>query len=751
MMTIKTTNLGFPRLGRKREWKKAIESYWNKKITKEELDSQLQNLHRENLLLQKHYGLDSVPVGDFSLYDHILDTSLLFNIIPERFQGREVNDDLLFDIARGNKENVASALIKWFNTNYHYIVPEWDNVSPKVGKNTLLERFNYAKSLHINAHPVIVGPITFVALSKGGNQSFEDKVRTLLPLYIEVFESLIQAGAELIQVDEPILVTDKSTELEAITQEAYQAFADAEVAQKLIIQTYFERANVKFLSDLPVKGIGLDFVHDHGHNLRQIENGNLDSSKTLFAGVIDGRNVWAADVEAKKALIEKLSQYSDDLYINPSSSLLLVPVSLDDETLDETVRDGLSFATEKLEELAALKNAINNNQTEQYDKLNAQYTRFQSQDFKNLDYDFESVRSQRASAFSERKVLQQRRLNLPDLPTTTIGSFPQSPEVRKQRADWKNKRITDEAYDTFLNNEIKRWIEIQEEIGLDVFVHGEFERNDMVEFFGEKLQGFLVTRFGWVQSYGSRAVKPPIIYGDVKWTAPLTVKETVYAQSLTDKPVKGMLTGPVTILNWSFERVDIPRATVQDQIALAINEEVLALEKAGIQVIQVDEPALREGLPLRQEFHAAYLEKAVHSFKLATSSVADETQIHTHMCYSQFGQIIHAIYDLDADVISIETSRSHGDLIKDFEDINYDLGIGLGVYDIHSPRIPTEEEITTAIHRALKEIDRSLFWVNPDCGLKTRKEDEVKAALSVLVNSAKKLRQDHIESPQTSA
>ncbi|MFP4963977.1 5-methyltetrahydropteroyltriglutamate--homocysteine S-methyltransferase [Staphylococcus coagulans] len=750
-MTIKTTNLGFPRLGRKREWKKAIESYWNKKITKEELDSQLQNLHRENLLLQKHYGLDSVPVGDFSLYDHILDTSLLFNIIPERFQGREVNDDLLFDIARGNKENVASALIKWFNTNYHYIVPEWDNVSPKVGKNTLLERFNYAKSLHINAHPVIVGPITFVALSKGGNQSFEDKVRTLLPLYIEVFESLVQAGAELIQVDEPILVTDKSTELEAITQEAYQAFANVEVAQKLIIQTYFERANVKFLSDLPVKGIGLDFVHDHGHNLQQIENGDLDSSKTLFAGVIDGRNVWAADVEAKKALIEKLSQYSDDLYINPSSSLLLVPVSLDDETLDETVRDGLSFATEKLEELAALKNVINNNQTEQYDKLHAQYTRFQSQDFKNLDYDFESVRSQRASAFSERKVLQQQRLNLPDLPTTTIGSFPQSPEVRKQRADWKNKRITDEAYDTFLKNEIKRWIEIQEEIGLDVFVHGEFERNDMVEFFGEKLQGFLVTRFGWVQSYGSRAVKPPIIYGDVKWTAPLTVKETVYAQSLTDKPVKGMLTGPVTILNWSFERVDIPRATVQDQIALAINEEVLALEKAGIQVIQVDEPALREGLPLRQEFHAAYLEKAVHSFKLATSSVADETQIHTHMCYSQFGQIIHAIHDLDADVISIETSRSHGDLIKDFEDINYDLGIGLGVYDIHSPRIPTEEEITTAIHRALKEIDRSLFWVNPDCGLKTRKEDEVKAALSVLVNSAKKLRQDHIESPQTSA
>ncbi|ELJ9285490.1 5-methyltetrahydropteroyltriglutamate--homocysteine S-methyltransferase [Staphylococcus pseudintermedius] len=745
MMTIKTTNLGFPRLGHKREWKKAIESYWNNKITKAELDDTLQQLHRSNLVLQQNYNLDSVPVGDFSLYDHILDTSLLFNIIPTRFQDRDVDDDLLFDIARGNKSHVASALVKWFNTNYHYIVPEWDNVTPRVNRNRLLERFNEAKALNINAHPVIVGPVTFVALSKGGDQSFEDKVRTLLPLYVEVLQSLIDAGAELIQIDEPILVTDKAAELEAITREAYEAFAEADVAKSLVIQTYFERANVKFLSALPVKGLGLDFVHDRGYNLQQIENGDFDRSKTLFAGIIDGRNVWAADVEAKKALIEKLSQYSDDLYINPSSSLLHVPVSLEDEVLEDDIRDGLSFATEKLETLDALKRAVNDNDTEAYDRLHAQYIRFQSQAFKNLEYDFESVRAKRASAFSERKVVQQQRLNLPDLPTTTIGSFPQSPEVRKQRADWKNNRITDEAYRQFVQDEIKRWIEIQEDIGLDVLVHGEFERNDMVEFFGEKLDGFLVTKFGWVQSYGSRAVKPPIIYGDVKWTAPLTIDETVYAQSLTDKPVKGMLTGPVTILNWSFERVDIPRSTVQDQIALAINEEVLALEKAGIQVIQVDEPALREGLPLRKEYHEDYLVKAVHSFKLATSSVTDETQIHTHMCYSQFGQIIHAIHDLDADVISIETSRSHGDLIKDFEDIDYDLGIGLGVYDIHSPRIPTEEEITTAIERGLQQIDRSLFWVNPDCGLKTRKEDEVKAALTVLVNSARKLRQDVVE------
>lgn len=742
MTTIKTSNLGFPRLGRKREWKKAIESYWAKKIDKTELDQTLTDLHKENLLLQKNYNLDSVPVGDFSLYDHILDTSLLFNIIPERFQGRTVDDDLLFDIARGNKEHVASALIKWFNTNYHYIVPEWDNVEPKVNRNVLLDRFNYAKSINVNAHPVIVGPITFVKLSKGGSQSFEEKVQTLLPLYKEVLQSLVDAGAEYIQVDEPVLVTDESENYENITKEAYDYFADAGLGEKLVIQTYFERVNVKFLSLLPVAGLGLDFVHDHGYNLEQIKAGDFDKSKTLYAGIIDGRNVWAADIEAKKELIETLQPYAKAIVIQPSSSLLHVPVSLDDETLDTSIEEGLSFATEKLDELDALRRLFNNNDSKKYDELKARYERFQSQSFKNLEYDFDSVPTSRKSAFKDRKKAQDARLHLPDLPTTTIGSFPQTREVRKYRADWKNNRISDEEYNNFLENEIARWIKIQEEIGLDVLVHGEFERNDMVEFFGEKLQGFLVTKFGWVQSYGSRAVKPPVIYGDVKWTAPLTVKETVYAQSLTDKPVKGMLTGPVTILNWSFERVDVPRKVVQDQIALAIDEEVLALEEAGIRVIQVDEPALREGLPLRSEYHEQYLADAVNSFKLATSSVQDETQIHTHMCYSQFGQIIHAIHDLDADVISIETSRSHGDLIKDFEDINYDLGIGLGVYDIHSPRIPTEEEIATAIDRSLQQIDRSLFWVNPDCGLKTRKEDEVKDALTVLVNTVRKKREE---------
>nr|WP_279389847.1 5-methyltetrahydropteroyltriglutamate--homocysteine S-methyltransferase [Mammaliicoccus sciuri] len=742
-MTIKTSNLGFPRLGKKREWKKAIESYWAKKIDKAELDQTLQDLHKEILTIQKDHHVDHIPTGDFSLYDHVLDTSLLFNIIPERFQGRPVDDDLLFDIARGNKDHVASALIKWFNTNYHYIVPEWDNVSPQLNNNVLLEKFNFSKEVGVTSHPVILGPVTYVALSKGGDQSFDEKVKTLLPLYKEVFEQLTEAGAEYIQVDEPILVTDGAADLQDITKEAYEFFNEAAPAAKLVLQTYFERVDLNFVGQLPVYGFGLDFVHDNGFNLQQIKDGLFPKEKALFAGIVDGRNVWSTNIEEKKALIETLQSYTDELVIQPSSSLLHVPVTLEEETLDDSVREGLSFATEKLDELYALKQLFNENDDTLYNELKAQYERFESQSFKQLEYDYDSVKSERTTPFKERKVLQDQVLNLPDLPTTTIGSFPQSREVRKYRADWKNNRISDEKYEEFVQNEIKRWIEIQEEIGLDVLVHGEFERNDMVEFFGEKLNGFLVTKFGWVQSYGSRAVKPPIIYGDVKWTAPLTVKETLYAQSLTDKPVKGMLTGPVTILNWSFERVDIPRSEVQDQIALAINEEVLALEEAGIKVIQVDEPALREGLPLRSEYHEDYLNKAVHSFRLSTSSVQDSTQIHTHMCYSQFGQIIHAIKSLDADVISIETSRSHGDLIKDFEDITYDLGIGLGVYDIHSPRIPTEEEITVAIDRALKEIDRSLFWVNPDCGLKTRQEEEVKQALTVLVNSVEKLRQDN--------
>ena len=482
-MTIQTSNLGFPRLGRKREWKKTIESYWANKIDTDTLNQQLTDLHKENLLLQKNYNLTSVPVGDFALYDHILDTSLLFNIIPERFQGREVNNDLLFDIARGNKEHVASALIKWFNTNYHYIVPEWENAEPKLNHNVLLDRFNYAQSINVNAHPVIVGPITFVKLSKGGAQSFEEKVNTLLPLYKEVLQSLVDAGAEYIQIDEPVLVEDDSAAYEDVTRTAYNYFAEEGLSHYLAIQTYFERVNLKFLNSLPVKGLGLDFVHDNGYNLAQIKAGYLDKDKTLYAGIIDGRNVWAADIEAKKSLIETLQNHTNDLVIQPSSSLLHVPVSLDDETLDESIAEGLSFATEKLDELDALRRLFNDNDSQKFDVLQTRYERFQNQSFKNLEYDFDRARTTRQSPFKVRKKAQDARLNLPDLPTTTIGSFPQSQEVRKFRADWKNSRITDEDYKSFLKNEIARWIKIQEDIGLDVLVHGEFERNDMVEFF----------------------------------------------------------------------------------------------------------------------------------------------------------------------------------------------------------------------------------------------------------------------------
>lgn len=733
-MTIKTSNLGFPRLGEKREWKKAIENYWNGQIQLNELHDTLKNIKADNKALQKGYSIDSLPSGDFSYYDHVLDASLLFNIIPERFQGQEVDETLLYNIARGNKEHVASALLKWFNTNYHYIVPEWDNVSPKFNQSAFDRQYTERSG---SIHPVIVGPVTYVALSKGGSQSFEEKVRSLLPLYTEYFNQF--GDVDYFQVDEPVLVTDSSESLKDITKEVYEYFNDALDGKNIVIQTYFERADVEFLSSLPVYGLGLDFVHDQGENLKQVKNGDL-KNKALYAGVIDGRNVWRSDLETVKSTVQTLKDHVDDLTIQPSSTLLHVPVTLKNESLNQSVEDGLAFATEKLEELAALKTYFNHDDSSQLDALQKRFVNFNNQSFKHLEYDFD-VPVERASAFETRSKKQQEKLNLPLLPTTTIGSFPQSKEVRKYRADWKNNRISDEEYRTFIESETKRWIDIQEDLDIDVLVHGEFERNDMVEFFGQRLAGFLVTKFGWVQSYGTRAVKPPIIYGDVKWTKPMTLEETLYAQSLTEKPVKGMLTGPVTILNWSFERVDIPKVEVMNQIALAIKDEVQELEKEGITIIQVDEPALREGLPLRSEYHGQYLDDAVNAFKISTSSVQDETQIHTHMCYSQFGKIIHAIKALDADVISIETSRSHGDLIQDFEDITYDLGIGLGVYDIHSPRIPKPVEIKEAIDRALTNIDTKLFWVNPDCGLKTRKEDEVTAALKVLVDTVQEKRQ----------
>ncbi len=736
------SSLGYPRLGENREWKKLIESYWAGQISKEDLFAQAKELRLEFLKKQDQAGLDLIPVGDFSLYDHILDLSLQFNIIPKRFAKEDKDIDLYFAIARGNKENVASSMKKWFNTNYHYIVPEWSKQKPQITNHRLLDLYKEAREIvGDKAKPVITGPITYVALSSGV-EDYTQAIKSLLPLYKEVFQELVDAGASYIQVDEPIFVTDEGHDLLEAAKGVYAYFAKEVPQAKLIFQTYFEALiDAKVLSQLPVAAFGLDFVHGLEENLAAVEAGYFDG-KTIFAGVVDGRNVWANDFATTQKLIATLKDHAKEVVIQPSSSLLHVPVTTKNETdLDPVLKNGLAFADEKLTEIKLLAEKADGIANEAYDKHVADYDALQAADFRNVDLeDLDKVATSRAHDYKVRRQVQQDRLHLPTLPTTTIGSFPQSPEIRRTRLAWKRGDISDADYKEFIKSEIARWIKIQEDLDIDVLVHGEFERVDMVEFFGQKLAGFTTTKFGWVQSYGSRAVKPPIIYGDVQHIRPLTVEETVFAQSLTDRPVKGMLTGPITITNWSFERTDIPRRELFNQIGLAIKDEIKLLEDAGIAIIQVDEAALREGLPLRKAKQKAYLDDAVHAFRVATSSVKDDTQIHTHMCYSKFDEIIDSIRDLDADVISIETSRSHGDIIESFETAVYPLGIGLGVYDIHSPRVPTKEEVVKNIERPLNQLDLEQFWVNPDCGLKTRREPETIAALEVLVQATKDVR-----------
>lgn len=739
---IRVSNLGYPRLGEQREWKHLIESYWADKISKEELEKGARALRLSFLQKQADAGVDLIPVGDFSLYDHILDLSVQFGIIPKRFSDQDIDLDLYFALARGNKDNVASSMKKWFNTNYHYIVPEWTKKRPQLTNSRLLDLYKEARQVvGDRAKPVITGPITFVALSSGVTD-FTAAVKSLLPLYKQVFTELVEAGATYIQVDEPIFVTDEGADYLEAAKAVYGYFAKQVPEAKLIFQTYFEALiDAEELSDIPVAAFGLDFVHGLEGNLEAIQSG-LFKDKEVFAGVVDGRNVWASDFKETSKLLEVLAENTASLVVQPSCSLLHVPVTTKNETdLDPVLKNGLAFADEKLEEIKLLAEHLDGVTDARYDEHVADYDALQAADFRNVELeDLSQVRTARESTYDIRQKVQQERLQLPLLPTTTIGSFPQSPEVRRTRLAWKRGDITDKEYKDFIRSEIARWVTIQEDLDIDVLVHGEFERVDMVEFFGQKLAGFTTTKLGWVQSYGSRAVKPPIIYGDVKHIQPLTVDETVYTQSLTDRPVKGMLTGPITITNWSFERTDIKRSDLFNQIGLAIKDEIKLLEDAGIAIIQVDEAALREGLPLRKGKQKAYLDDAVSAFHIATSSVKDETQIHTHMCYSKFDEIIDAIRQLDADVISIETSRSHGDIIESFETTVYPLGIGLGVYDIHSPRVPTEEEVVANIERSLKQLSPKQFWVNPDCGLKTRREPETIAALEVLVSATKKVR-----------
>ena len=738
---VKVSNLGYPRLGENREWKKLIELYWAGDILQEELRAQAKDLRLEFLKKQADAGLDFIPVGDFSLYDHILDLSVQFGVIPKRFAKEEINLDLYFSIARGNKDNVASSMKKWFNTNYHYIVPEWSGVKPQLTNTRLLDLYLEAKEVvGDKAKPVITGPITYVALSSEVGD-FTVAVKKLLPLYKQVFVELVEAGATYIQVDEPIFVTDEGADLLEAAKDVYAYFAKEVPEAKLIFQTYFEALiDAKDLSELSVAAFGLDFVQGFNENLEAIEAGYF-ANKEVFAGVVDGRNIWATDFVKTSALLEKIQANVKTLVVQPSCSLLHVPVTTKNETeLEPVLKNGLAFADEKLQELKLLSQRLDGEESDAYKQHVVDFDALQAADFRNVTLEnLDDVATERVD-YKVRRQVQQEKLGLPILPTTTIGSFPQSPEVRRTRLAWKRGNISDVEYEDFIKSEIARWIQIQEDLDIDVLVHGEFERVDMVEFFGQKLAGFTTTKLGWVQSYGSRAVKPPIIYGDVKHIQPLTVQETVYAQSLTDRPVKGMLTGPITITNWSFERSDISRADLFNQIGLAIKDEIKLLEDAGIAIIQVDEAALREGLPLRKSKQQAYLDDAVHAFHVATSSVKEETQIHTHMCYSKFNEIIDSIRALDADVISIETSRSHGDVIESFETAVYPLGIGLGVYDIHSPRVPTKEEVIANIERPLRQLSLEQFWVNPDCGLKTRREPETVAALEVLVAAAKEVR-----------
>ncbi|MCY8485885.1 5-methyltetrahydropteroyltriglutamate--homocysteine S-methyltransferase [Bacillus atrophaeus] len=755
MTTIKTSNLGFPRIGLNREWKKSLEAFWKGNSDKDTFLKQMDELFLTAVKTQIDQKIDIVPVSDFTHYDHVLDTAISFNWIPERFKHITDATDTYFALARGIKDAVSSEMTKWFNTNYHYIVPEYNkDIEFRLTRNKQLEDYRRVKqAFGVETKPVIVGPYTFVTLAKGYEQSEAKEIqKRLVPLYVQLLKELEQEGVQWVQIDEPALVTASSEDVSA-AKELYQAIANELSGVNVLLQTYFDSVDAyEELISYPVQGIGLDFVHDKGRNLEQLKAHGFPKDKVLAAGVIDGRNIWKTDLDERlDAILALLSSTDiDELWIQPSNSLLHVPVAKHpDEHLEKDLLNGLSYAKEKLAELSALKEGLLSGKAAisadiQQAKADLQALKQfatganseQKEELNQLtEKDFK-----RPIPFEERLKIQNESLGLPLLPTTTIGSFPQSAEVRSARQKWRKSEWSDEQYQEFINAETKRWIDIQEELDLDVLVHGEFERTDMVEYFGEKLAGFAFTKYAWVQSYGSRCVRPPVIYGDVEFIEPMTVKDTVYAQSLTSKQVKGMLTGPVTILNWSFPRNDISRKEIAFQIGLALRKEVKALEDAGIQIIQVDEPALREGLPLKENDWEEYLTWAAEAFRLTTSAVKNDTQIHTHMCYSNFEDIVDTINDLDADVITIEHSRSHGGFLDYLKDHPYLKGLGLGVYDIHSPRVPPTEEIYKIIDEALTVCPTDRFWVNPDCGLKTRHQEETIAALKNMVEAAKQAR-----------
>lgn len=754
-----THNLGFPRIGAQRELKQALEAYWRGAIARAELELVGQALRARHWQQQAAAGLDLIAAGDFSWYDHVLDLSTLLGVVPERFEhsGREVDLDTYFRMARGRapsgKDAPACEMTKWFDTNYHYIVPEFTARQDfRIASHTLFSQVDEARALGYAVKPVLVGPLTYLWLGKNrsGNVDKLALLDRLLPAYGEILQQLKQRDVSWVQIDEPILALELPLDWQRAFESAYTRLQVPGL--KRLIATYFGalRENTQLACRLPVDGLHIDLIRAPEQLHRVLDH--LPPYKVLSLGIVDGRNVWRTDLNRTLDVLEPAYQrLGERLWLAPSCALLHVPVDLDaEDRLDNEVKSWLAFAVQKLGEVAILKRALTGGRAAVASELTGNHAalmarrrspRIHRDDVRTRMESIDDAMTRRAHPYAQRTLLQQRALHLPLFPTTTIGSFPQTAKIRTARREFKDGKISADSYTQRMREEIAATIRAQEVLGLDVLVHGEAERNDMVEYFGEQLDGFVFTRNGWVQSYGSRCVKPPIIYGDVHRPRPMTLDWSVYAQSLTAKPVKGMLTGPVTMLQWSFVRDDQPRASTCMQIALALRDEVADLEQAGIRIIQIDEPAFREGLPLRRDEQRAYLDWAARCFRVSASAVRDETQIHTHMCYAEFNDIIAAIAALDADVITIETSRSALELLDAFVNFHYPNEIGPGVYDIHSPLIPSVADMVALLEISALRIPPARLWVNPDCGLKTRGWPETEAALRNMVNAAQRMRQ----------
>jgi len=759
---VTTHNLGFPRIGAHRELKFALEAYWKGQSALSELETLGATLRQQNWAEQAPLGL--APVGDFSFYDQVLDLSFTLGHLPERVRGFHGDAlDNYFRVARGRSAHTAEAhagccggvvageMTKWFDTNYHYIVPEFTAATSfKLDASRLLAQLAEAQAQGVRAKPVLIGPVSYLAIGKSKDGS--DRLallERLLPVYAELLDTLAAQGVEWVQIDEPILVTELDGDWQHAFNTAYHHLKAAKV--KLLLATYFGQLqeNAYLAANLPVAGLHVDAINDR-EGVQPLIN-LLPTHKVLSLGVVNGRNIWKTDLNATLDWLEPLArQLGQRLWIAPSCSLLHVPVDLASERqLDPEILSWLAFARQKLVELQVLARALNEGREAVREALEANRaalaSRRASPRVNNPAVKLAVARitedlGRRESTYVQRALKQAALLKLPKFPTTTIGSFPQTAEIRRVRSEFKAGRLALPAYQAAMRQEIEHAVREQEALGLDVLVHGEAERNDMVEYFGEQLEGYAFSQFGWVQSYGSRCVKPPILFGDISRPHPMTVEWITYAQSLTDKPMKGMLTGPVTILNWSFVRDDQPRSESCRQLALAIRQEVLDLERAGVSVIQIDEAALREGLPLRRAQWQNYLDWAVEGFRISANGVRDETQIHTHMCYSEFNDIIASIADMDADVITIETSRSDMELLDAFDDFSYPNEIGPGVYDIHSPNIPSQQHMVDLMRKAAERVPAERLWVNPDCGLKTRQWPEVIPALTHMVAAAKALR-----------